>query len=147
MSGLQALAKARYNGQLAYLSRRTPLTWFFSGRAPRVVRILAFAACAVAAACSRSAPAAEPAAIDAGALFEQACAKCHAGDGRGGLSMAANGPRPIDLTAGDWQRSRSDQELVTTIRNGRGAMPPFGDVLTTEQINALGAYVRTLTRR
>ena len=61
--------------------------------------------------------------------------------------MAANGPRPIDLTAGDWQRSRSDQELVTTIRNGRGAMPPFGDVLTTEQINALGAYVRTLTRR
>ena len=60
--------------------------------------------------------------------------------------MAANGPRPIDLTAGDWQRSRSDQDLVAAIRNGRGAMPPFGDVLTNEQINALGAYVRTLKR-
>jgi mono/diheme cytochrome c family protein len=60
--------------------------------------------------------------------------------------MVADGPRPIDLTAGDWQRSRSDQELVAAIRNGRGAMPPFGDVLTNEQINALGAYVRTLKR-
>ena len=122
------------------------MTWFASGRASRTVRTVTLAACTAAAGCSRSAPAAEPAAIDAAPLFAQACAKCHAADGHGGLAMVANGPRPIDLTAVDWQRSRSDQELVAAIRNGRGAMPPFGDVLTNEQINALGAYVRTLKR-
>jgi mono/diheme cytochrome c family protein len=61
--------------------------------------------------------------------------------------MAANGPRPIDLTSPEWQRGRSDQELATAIRTGRGAMPPFADVLTAQQINALGSYVRTLKRR
>ncbi len=60
--------------------------------------------------------------------------------------MVVNGPRPIDLTAAEWQRARSDQELIATIRTGRGAMPPFADVLAPEQINALGSYVRTLKR-
>jgi mono/diheme cytochrome c family protein len=104
-------------------------------------------AMSTAAGCSRSAPAAEREPIDAPALFAQACAKCHAADGTGGLPMVANGPRPVDLTAVDWQRSRSDDELVAAIRSGRGAMPPFQDVLTTAQINALGGYVRTLKRQ
>ena len=99
-----------------------------------------------AAGCSRSAPAAEPAPVDASALFAQACAKCHAADGTGGLPMVANGPRPVDLTAGGWQRSRSDTELLTTIRDGRGAMPPFQGVLNNDQTTALVSYVRTLKR-
>ena len=98
------------------------------------------------AACSRSAPAAERVVVDAKALFAQACAKCHAEDGTGGLPMVANGPRPIDLTSADWQRSRSDVEILAAIRTGRGAMPPFEGVLTVEQIAALGAHVRTLKR-
>jgi mono/diheme cytochrome c family protein len=60
--------------------------------------------------------------------------------------MAENGPRPIDLTAPEWHGSRSDTELVASIRSGRGAMPPFEGVLTVEQITALGSYVRTLKR-
>ena len=60
--------------------------------------------------------------------------------------MAVNGPRPADLTTAEWQRSRTDAEIVAAIRNGRGAMPPFQDVLTPPQIEALGAYVRTLKR-
>ena len=60
--------------------------------------------------------------------------------------MVADGPRPIDLTSAEWQGSRSDAEIVTAIRGGRGAMPPFGDVLTTEQIRGLSSYVRTLKR-
>ena len=98
------------------------------------------------AACSRSAPAAERAVVDAKALFAQACAKCHAEDGTGGLPMVANGPRPIDLTSAEWQRSRADTEVLAAIRSGRGAMPPFDGVLTVEQIAALGAHVRTLKR-
>jgi mono/diheme cytochrome c family protein len=116
------------------------------GRRGRAVCTLALAMSIPAAGCSQSAPAAERASLDASALFAQACAKCHAADGTGGLPMVATGPRPVDLTDVEWQRSRSDAELVTAIRSGRGAMPPFQDVLTAEQINALGAYVRTLRR-
>ena len=128
---------------MAHLILETVLYRLFRGRAMRT--ILTLAAC-TGAACSRSAPAAEPAAVEAPALFAQACAKCHGRDGRGGLAMVVNGPRPIDLTSPDWQRSRSDQDVAAVIRNGRGAMPPFADVLTTTQIDALGSYVRRLKR-
>ncbi len=60
--------------------------------------------------------------------------------------MAENGPRPIDLTTPEWHRSRSDAELVASIRSGRGAMPPFEGVLSADEISALGSYVRTLKR-
>ena len=100
-----------------------------------------------AAACSGSTRGADRAAPDAPALFAQACAKCHAADGSGGLPTVANGPRPVDLTAAEWQRARTDTEIVTAIRSGRGAMPPFDGVLTAEQSAALAAYIRTLARR
>ena len=54
------------------------------------------------------------------------------------------GPRPIDFRSADWQRSRSDMELTAAIRDGRGAMPPFNDVLSGGEIAALAAYVRQL---
>jgi mono/diheme cytochrome c family protein len=108
--------------------------------------IVALTLCGGAAGCSRPAPAAEPARVDASALFAQACAKCHAADGTGGLPMVANGPRPVDLTTGEWQRSRSDAELLAAIRDGRGAMPPFQGVLNNDQMTALVPYVRTLKR-
>jgi cytochrome c6 len=111
----------------------------------RALSALALVLCA-GAACSQSSPAAERTPIDASALFAQACAKCHADDGTGGLPMAVNGPRPADLTTAEWQRSRTDAEIVAALRNGRGAMPPFQDVLTPPQIQALGAYVRRLKR-
>jgi len=60
--------------------------------------------------------------------------------------MAVNGPRPIDLTDGEWQRSRSDTEIAAAIRRGRGAMPPFLDVLSAGQIDAVAAHVRSLKR-
>lgn len=114
-------------------------------RSRRVVAGLAAAAALAAGACARSAPASErERAADGAQIFQQACAKCHAADGSGGLPMAANGPRPIDLRSPEWQRSRSDDEIVTTIRTGRGAMPPFGDVLKPDAIGAVAAHVRSL---
>ncbi|MGH9308845.1 MAG: c-type cytochrome [Vicinamibacterales bacterium] len=104
-------------------------------------------AAALVSGCVQAAPAAQDArAIDAPQLFAQACAKCHADGGSGGLTMATNGPRPIDLRDPEWQRSRSDGEIAAAIRDGRGAMPPFNDVLTPEQIAALGRHVRTLRK-
>jgi cytochrome c6 len=112
----------------------------------RALRALALVLGASAAACSRPSPAADRTPVDASGLFAQACAKCHADAGTGGLPMAVNGPRPTDLTSAEWQRSRSDVEIIAAIRDGRGAMPPFQDVLSSPQIDALGAYVRTLNR-
>jgi mono/diheme cytochrome c family protein len=111
----------------------------------RAAGIVTIALCTGAAACSG--PAAERATVDAKALYAQACAKCHAEDGSGGLPSVANGPRPIDLTSAEWQRTRSDDEINAAIRTGRGAMPPFADVLTPEQVGALTAHVRTLKRQ
>jgi mono/diheme cytochrome c family protein len=61
--------------------------------------------------------------------------------------MAANGPKPTDLGDGAWQASRTDAEITAAIRDGRGAMPPFKDVLDTDQIAALTRYVRSLPKR
>jgi mono/diheme cytochrome c family protein len=58
--------------------------------------------------------------------------------------MVAGGPRPIDLRSADWQASRSDVEVYAAIRHGRGAMPPFEDVLTADEVAAMTAYVRQL---
>jgi cytochrome c6 len=120
------------------------LTSSFGGRARRLVSAAALIAGAAVAACGGSAPAAKSNTVDAKALFAQACAKCHAEDGSGGLPTAANGPRPADLRSAEWQASRIDAELMAAIRTGRGAMPPFEDVLSADQIAALGAYVRSL---
>lgn len=114
---------------------------------PRYFLVLILSATWTTVACSRSAPAAERPRADGQALFAQACAKCHAADGSGGLPMVANGPRPVDLTAPEWQAARTDAELTATIRNGRGAMPPFADVLDAAQVDALTAHVRSLKRK
>jgi mono/diheme cytochrome c family protein len=58
--------------------------------------------------------------------------------------MAEGGPRPIDFRSADWQRSRSDAELTAAILEGRGAMPPFKDVLRGDEAAALAAYIRRL---
>lgn len=100
---------------------------------------VALQACAREAAGSRG-----PAAVSGAQVFEQACAKCHGADGSGGLPTVANGPKPIDLRSADWQRSRTDAEIGAAIRDGRGAMPPFADVLSPDQIGALTAHVRHL---
>jgi cytochrome c6 len=107
---------------------------------------LALAVCTSAISCTGAAPAEERAPVDGAALFGQACAKCHGADGTGGLPSVANGPRPVDLTAATWHATRSDAEVITAIRDGRGAMPPFSGVLSADQIAALAAYVRSLKK-
>jgi mono/diheme cytochrome c family protein len=117
-----------------------------SGRASRLALAAALIVNTAFAACSRDGRSPEQATVDGAALYAQACAKCHAADGTGGLPTVPNGPRPVDLTADEWQRSRSDAEVTAAIRNGRGAMPPFENVLTDEQITGLTAHVRKLKR-
>jgi mono/diheme cytochrome c family protein len=111
-----------------------------------VLRLALFVCTVATGACAGSAPAAQQSAHapDARQLFARACSKCHSADGTGGLPMAANGPRPINFHDPAWQASRSDAELVAAIRDGRGAMPPFADVLKPDEIAALASHIRAL---
>jgi mono/diheme cytochrome c family protein len=78
----------------------------------------------------------QPAGPDAGrTIFATAgCADCHsleAADAHG-----ASGP--------DLDETKPDAALVRdAVTNGRGAMPAFGDTLTSEQIESLAAFVST----
>lgn len=58
--------------------------------------------------------------------------------------MVANGPRPTNFHDATWQASRSDLEIATAIRDGRGSMPPFNDVLNPDEITTLARYVRAM---
>jgi mono/diheme cytochrome c family protein len=78
-------------------------------------------------------------------LFEKNCAKCHGDDGqaktfRGKLTHARN------LTTADFQSNTSDEQIADAIRTGPKAMPSFEKKLSSDEINALVQYVRTLKK-
>jgi mono/diheme cytochrome c family protein len=71
------------------------------------------------------------------ALYSKHCAKCHLEDGKGLESLS-----PPNFTDEKWHAAHTDAALAKTIRQGEGAMPPYKDVLTPAQINALVKYIR-----
>jgi cbb3-type cytochrome c oxidase subunit III len=80
-------------------------------------------------------------AIDAKALFEKNCAKCHGKDGRaktfrGKVTGARN------LTDEAWQAKASDEQIKSAIKTGPDEMPAFEGKLSEAEIDALLAYVR-----
>ena len=80
------------------------------------------------------------------AVFQRRCVSCHGVAGRGD-AMGDGLPRPPDFAAPDWQSSRSDAQLMISIREGKGsAMPAFGDKLGDAQVRELIAYVRSFSR-
>jgi mono/diheme cytochrome c family protein len=78
----------------------------------------------------------------AAALWNVSCASCHGRDGRGqGPSRPPGAPIP-DLTSPDFQKQRTDAQLLAVIREGRGMMPPFGKTLNEQGLSALIQHVR-----
>ena len=69
--------------------------------------------------------------------FEGLCATCHGADGAGG----ERGPAIVSSRRG---RSRSEQQLVQTIRNGipAGGMPAFP--LPETELQQVAAFIRGL---
>ena len=79
-------------------------------------------------------------------IFEEKCAKCHGADGRGKTATGEMLGAP-DFTDEDWwKEGKSGKRLVTSLTEGRDAMPPFGKKLTRCEINALAAYVKRFRR-
>jgi mono/diheme cytochrome c family protein len=63
-------------------------------------------------------------------VFESACVACHGYDGRGGYG----GGVPLDQV-------RDVALIAATVTDGRGNMPPLGDLLTPEQIRAVADFI------
>ena len=81
-------------------------------------------------------------AIDAAALYTaNKCATCHGADGKGKIKNAR------DFTDPAWQKKESDAKLAAAIRNGKKPMPPYGEKLSNDEINALVAYVRSFAKK
>ena len=79
-------------------------------------------------------------------LFQRLCVSCHGGAGRGD-AMGDALPRPPDFTAPNWHSTRSDAQLMASIREGKGSvMPAFGGKLGDAQVRDLVAYVRSFSQ-
>jgi len=71
-------------------------------------------------------------------LFDNNCAYCHGQDGRGAVKL----PNLPDFTENEFQDSRPETSLISSISNGRNSMPAFGSVFTQNQIKGLARFVR-----
>jgi mono/diheme cytochrome c family protein len=69
------------------------------------------------------------------ALYTRVCAHCH------GFNMVTPGTVAFDLRTFPHDAKERFVDSVTHGKNNR--MPPWGDVLTPEQIDELWAYVRS----
>jgi kynurenine formamidase/cytochrome c5 len=84
----------------------------------------------------------ETSAQDASQLFSENCAVCHGPNGRGAVKM----PNLPDFTDPAFHKSRTDEQLIESVTNGKGLMTPFGDALKPEEIRKLVAYVRSFSK-
>jgi mono/diheme cytochrome c family protein len=70
-------------------------------------------------------------------IFKYNCMVCHQADGKGSQQVGTP-----DYTLPGGPLSRSDEELLATIAGGKNQMPPFGNVLSSQDIKHVLAYVR-----
>lgn len=69
-------------------------------------------------------------------LFNASCISCHGADGKLGLMEASDlSISTMELTA-----------KIEIIKNGKGAMTPFAEILTEEQIKAVAEYSESLKK-
>ena len=72
-------------------------------------------------------------------LWQGRCARCHGPDGQGGSQA------PVNFANPEWQAGIDNAQIARTIAAGKPpAMPAFGDLLSTDQIQALVLHIRQL---
>jgi mono/diheme cytochrome c family protein len=67
------------------------------------------------------------------AVYDANCVMCHGEDGKKGLA----GAKDLSIS------SLNDNEKITVIMNGKGAMSPYKKVLSEEDIKAVVQYINT----
>ena len=81
-------------------------------------------------------------ASDGAALYKSKCATCHGPDGAG-QTAAGKSMKVRDLRSAE-VRKQTDVELTKVIAGGKGKMPAYGKQLSTPDVEALVAFIRTL---
>ena len=83
--------------------------------------------------------------VDGAKIYAEKCSVCHGAAGHGdGPGGAALNPKPRDHTNGAYMNTRTDDQLLEVIRNGKGNMPAWKTVLSDEEIHAVLKHVRSL---
>jgi mono/diheme cytochrome c family protein len=78
-------------------------------------------------------------------VYKQRCVLCHGAGGKGdGPGAAALNPKPRDHTDATYMNTQTDEQLLASIRNGKGQMPAWGSILNENEIQSVLMYVRTL---
>jgi mono/diheme cytochrome c family protein len=78
-------------------------------------------------------------------VYLDRCALCHGPQGKGdGTAAAGLDPKPRNHTDGAYMNSRPNEELLGVIRDGKGAMPAWGTILSDAELKAVLMYVRSL---
>ena len=85
----------------------------------------------------------EPANSAAANTYKTNCVSCHGQDGRG--SAVGKSLHAADFHSAQVQK-QSDAQLAGVVAEGRGNMPAFGTRLSTDQIDALVKYIRSLAK-
>jgi len=85
-------------------------------------------------------PAASAKAKQGETVFKAQCIGCH--NKQPGDSTPF-GPPNLHGIIGNTPPQVTPQDAATTIKNGKGVMPPFAGKLTTQDINNLVAYLKT----
>ena len=77
-------------------------------------------------------------------LYKTNCSTCH------GLTGEADTPAGQALKAHSLKSQdvlgKSDAQLLAIAKKGKGQMPPWGDVLTDDQLKNVIAYIHTLQK-
>ena len=81
---------------------------------------------------------------DAAAIYKTKCTSCHGADGAG-QTPAGKSMKVRDLRSPEVQK-QTDIQLTDVIAGGKGKMPPYGKSLSTAEIQALIAHIRTLKK-
>jgi high-affinity iron transporter len=81
-------------------------------------------------------------------IYGQKCLMCHGSGGAGDGSMGKMlKPPPPSFADADRMADRSDEELITMIKEGKSPMPSYGSRLSDSQIQDVLAYIRTLATK
>jgi mono/diheme cytochrome c family protein len=101
----------------------------------KIPSVLMVATCLCPSASVRAENAATPLAIQGKALYAQHCSHCH------GFNMVNPGTVTYDLR--QFPREQKDRFVHSVIYGKDGIMPPWGDAMNLDDIDALWAYVLT----
>src|SRR5262249_40239872 len=80
-------------------------------------------------------------------VYKDRCVLCHGPLGQGDAPAAAGlTPKPRNHTDGAYMNSRTNDQLIQVIKNGKGSMPAWGTTLTDAQVRAVLTHVRSLAQ-